>query len=128
MNRLYYPAICHPEDTGYSVSVPDIDGCFSEGDTLGEAIEMVCDAIGLCLEELAGSYPEPSNPAKIKVEPGDFISLVPFDLLQYRRKHDTRAVKKTLTIPSWLNAVAEENHINFSSVLQAALKEQLHIS
>lgn len=128
MNRLYYPAIFHPEETGYSVSVPDIDGCFSEGDTLGEAIEMVCDAIGLCLEELAGSYPEPSNPAKIKVEPGDFISLVPFDLLQYRRKHDTRAVKKTLTIPSWLNAVAEENHINFSSVLQAALKEQLHIS
>ena len=128
MNRLYYPAIFHPEETGYSVSVPDIDGCFSEGDTLGEAIEMVCDAIGLCLEELAGNYPEPSNPAKIKVEPGDFVSLVPFDLLQYRRKHDTRAVKKTLTIPSWLNAVAEENHINFSSVLQAALKEQLHIS
>jgi predicted RNase H-like HicB family nuclease len=128
MIKLYYPAIFHPEKTGYSVTVPDIDGCFSEGDTLEEAIEMTCDAIGLCLEECGENYPVPSNPADIKTEPGDFVSLVPFDLLQYRRKHDTRAVKKTLTIPSWLNVIAEENHINFSSVLQTALKEQLHIN
>ena len=48
-------------------------------------------------------------------------------MLSYRKKHDTKAVKKTLTIPSWLNAAAEEAHINFSSVLQAGLKQQLHI-
>ena len=140
MNKLYYPAIFHPEETGYSVSVPDLDGCFSEGDTLEEAMDMTCDAIGLCLEEYAGAYPTPSNPADIQAWPracgsspaasaqtGDFVSLVPFDPLQYRRKHDTRAVKKTLTIPSWLNALAEERHINFSRVLQAALLDRLHL-
>ena len=84
MNKLYYPAIFHPEETGYSVSVPDLDGCFSEGDTLEEAMDMTCDAIGLCLEEYAGAYPTPSNPADVQTETGDFISLVPFDPLQYR--------------------------------------------
>lgn len=127
MNKIYYPAIFHPEEVGYSVIVPDIDGCFSEGDTLEEAIDMTIDAIGLCLEECNGDYPKASNPAAIKPNTGDFISLVPFDLMLYRKKHDTKAVKKTLTIPSWLNTAAEERHINFSSVLQSALKEQLHI-
>lgn len=127
MNKLYYPAIFHAEDVGYSVSVPDIDGCFSEGDTLEEAIEMTIDAIGLCLEECEGNFPKVSNPASFKLQEGDFVSLIPFDILLYRKKHDTKAVKKTLTIPSWLNAAAEEKHINFSSVLQSALKEQLHI-
>lgn len=128
MNKIFYPAIFHPEETGYSVSVPDIDGCFSEGDTLEEAIEMVADAIGLCLEDCDENFPQPSNPVDIQHDPGDFVSLVSFDALAYRKKHDTRAVKKTLTIPSWLNAAAEEQHINFSGVLQEALKERLNIS
>lgn len=127
MNKIYYPAVFHPEDVGYSVSVPDIDGCFSEGDTLEETIEMVTDAIGLCLEGYQGEFPKASNPTSIKTDTGDFVSLVPFDMVLYRKKHDTKAVKKTLTIPSWLNAIAEEQHINFSSILQSALKEQLHI-
>lgn len=127
MNKIYYPAIFHQEDTGYSVSVPDIDGCFSEGDTLEEAIEMTVDAIGLCLTEYTNGFPQASNPASFKPKDGDFVTLIPFDIVLYRRKHDTKAVKKTLTIPSWLNAAAEEQHINFSSVLQAALKKQLHL-
>lgn len=127
MNKIYYPAVFHPEEVGYSVSVPDLDGCFSEGDTLEEAVEMTTDAIGLWLECCEGVYPSASNPADIPVDAGDFVTLIPFDLLQYRKKHDTKAVKKTLTIPSWLNVLAEEQHINFSKVLQAALKEQLHI-
>ena len=50
MNKVFYPAVFHPEEVGFSVSVPDIDGCFSEGDTMEEAMEMTFDAIGLCLE------------------------------------------------------------------------------
>lgn len=123
---IFYPAIFHPETVGYSVSVPDIDGCFSEGDTLAQAMEMITDAIGLCLEACA-EIPVASNPAKIKVDSGDFIALVAFDLFAYRKKNDTRAVKKTLTIPSWLDAAAQAQHINFSSVLQAGLKQQLHV-
>ena len=79
MPKLFYPAIFHPEKIGYSVVVPDIDGCFSEGDTLEEAVEMTCNAIGLCLEECQGNYPVPSNPANIQTKPSDFISLVPFE-------------------------------------------------
>lgn len=127
MNKLFYPAIFHPEENGYSVSVPDIDGCFSEGDTIEEAMELISDAIGLCLDECKDGFPKASDPTGIKPDEGDFVSLVPFDMMQYRKKHDTKAVKKTLTIPSWLNTVAEEHHINFSSVLQSALKDQLHI-
>lgn len=128
MKKIFYPAIFHPEETGYSVSVPDIDGCFSEGDTLEEAIDMITDAIGLCLEGCNGQFPAPSNPAELHHDKGDFVSLVPFDMIAYHKKHDTRAVKKTLTIPSWLNAAAEEQHLNFSGVLQEALKDRLNIN
>jgi antitoxin HicB len=130
MKKLFYPAVFHPEDTGYSVFVPDIDGCFSQGDTLEEAIEMISEAIGLCLEEFAERHEEaplPSSPKNVICEPEDFVALIEFDWIAYQKKHDTRSVKKTLTIPSWLNTLAEEQHINFSGVLQSALKQQLNI-
>ena len=126
MSKIFYPAVFHPEDVGFSVRVPDIDGCFSEGDTMEEAAEMTFDAIGLCLEECEAP-PAASSLTDIHVENGDFLVLVPFDRLAYMKKHDAHAVKKTLTIPAWLNTMAEEQHINFSSVLQRALKQQLKI-
>lgn len=126
MNRIFYPAVFHPEDVGFSVRVPDIDGCFSEGDTLEEATEMTFDAIGLCLED-CDELPAASVPSRIPVEEGEFLVLVPFDRLAYLKKYDTKSVKKTLTIPAWLNTMAEEQHINFSSVLQSALKQQLRV-
>ena len=69
----------------------------------------------------------PSAPNTIPVKPGDFLVVIPFDRLAYMKKYDTRSVKKTLTIPAWLNTMAEEQHINFSGVLQSALKQQLRI-
>ena len=127
MNKFYYPAIFHPEDVGYSVSVPDLDGCFTQGDTMDEAVEMAIEAIGLMLDG-ASDIPLPSSPGALQTTGKDFVAVIPFDRAVYLRKHEMRAVKKTLTIPSWLNAQAEEQHINFSSVLQSALKQQLHIS
>ncbi len=130
MKRYFYPAVFHPEDIGYSVSVPDIDGCFSQGDSLEEAYEMTLDAIGLCLEdymEQGITIPIASSPNAVQIDSTDFIVLVEFDYLAYQKRHDTRSVKKTLTIPSWLNTLAEEQHVNFSSVLQSALKQHLHI-
>lgn len=131
MSKLFYPAVFHPEDTGYSVSVPDLDGCFTEGDTLDEAYEMVVEAIGLCVTDLleAGKdLPRTSSPKDLAPGPDDFVALIEFDLEAYNRRHNSKAVKKTLTIPSWLNEAAEEKHINFSSVLQDALKQQLDIA
>lgn len=130
MFKLFYPAIFHPEDVGYSVTVPDLDGCVSEGDSLEEAYEMITDAIGLCITDMLENgkvAPIASSPQSIKHNSDDFVMLVEFDQLAYMRRHDTKAIKKTLTIPSWLNTMAEENHLNFSGILQDALKDQLNL-
>lgn len=124
MKKIYYPVIFHPEEIGYSVSVPDIEGCFTQGDSMDEAIEMTQDAIGLMLEDCE-SYPIPSDPASISFDAGDFVVVVPFDMIEYKRRHDSRAVKKTLSLPSWLNEAAEAAHLNFSGILQDALKAKL---
>ncbi len=113
MNAIFYPAIFHPEETGYSVEIPDIEGCFTQGDTMDEAVRMAQDAIGLMLEDC-------------KVCPEDFVVMVPFDMEEYEKRY--RPVKKTLSIPGWLNDAAESAHINFSGVLQDALKEKLHLA
>lgn len=73
-----YPAIFHPEEVGYSVSVPDLEGCFSEGDTLEEAIAMTQDVIQLCLEDYS-IYPTPSDPEELPLEPGDLVKLISLD-------------------------------------------------
>lgn len=131
MNKLYYPAVFQKEETGYSVWLNDVSGCISQGDTFEEAVENIKDALGLCLEAAADEHtelPEPSAPDSIELEPEQFVVIIEFDKLAYLKKHDKRAIKKTLSIPAWLNVAAEEQHINFSAVLQAALKEKLHIN
>lgn len=130
MNRIYYPVIFHPEDRGYSVSVPDIEGCFSQGDDMNEAVAMAQDAMGLMLEEYfeeGRPLPAASAPSAFDLAPGDFVTMVEFDELAYRKRHEREAVKKTLTIPGWLNHMAEEQGINFSRVLQKALKKELGV-
>lgn len=126
MKKIYFPAIFHPEAVGYSASVPDLEGCFTQGDTMEETLAMLEDAIGLMLEDCE-SLPRPSDPAGLTPEKGDFVVAVPFSQLDYQRRNDTRAVKKTLSLPAWLNTAAEEAHINFSGVLQEALKAKLNI-
>ena len=124
MRNVFYPVIFHPEDTGYSVSVPDVEGCYTQGETMSEAVSMAQDAIGLMLEDCK-VYPKPSNPADIELQPGDFVVMVQFDAAAYKRQQ--RPVKKTLSIPAWLNEAAEDAHINFSGVLQEALKAKLNL-
>lgn len=122
-----YPAIFLKEDVGFSVSFPDLDGCFTQGDTLEEAIEMAQEALGLylvALEEGHTPFPAASEPRTIKCNDDEFVTLISTQIEKYRRN---KSVKKTLTIPQWLNDQAELNHINFSSVLQAALKKELQI-
>ncbi|MEZ0538008.1 type II toxin-antitoxin system HicB family antitoxin [Caldicellulosiruptoraceae bacterium PP1] len=131
MAKYVYPAIFQTEDVGgYSVSFPDLLGCYTEGDSLEEAIEMARDALGLylySLEEDKAPIPTPSKPEQIQTMPGQFITFIDIDMIEYRKKHDNRAVKKTLTIPAWLNTIAENNNINFSQILQNALIEHLNL-
>ena len=124
MKNIYYPAIFHPEETGFSVIVPDIEGCCTQGDNMEEAIEMTQDAIGLLLEDTE-TLPVPSAPHTLDIEEGDRIVYIPFSMIEYKRRNDTRSVKKTLSLPYWLNEAAESAHLNFSGVLQEALKDKL---
>lgn len=126
MKILLYPVIFHPEEVGYSVSVPDVEGCYTQGNTMEEAVEMVQEAIGLMLEDM-DNFPAPSNAAHIQTEGEDFVVVIPFNREEYQRKHSNKAVKKTLSLPQWLNEEAEAAHINFSGVLQEALKARLNI-
>ncbi len=126
MKNIYYPAIFHPEEIGFSVSVPDVEGCYTQGNTMEEAVEMTQAAIGLMLEDM-DNFPLPSSAAHIQTEGEDFVVVIPFNREEYQRQHSHRAVKKTLSLPQWLNEEAEAAHINFSGVLQEALKARLNI-
>lgn len=128
--KYVYPAIFTPEEEGFSVRFPDVDGCFTSGETLEEAMSMAQDALCLMLydmEENQEEIPAASDVRGIEFEKGEFVSLVACDTLEYRRYYNNKAVKKTLSIPAWLNTMAEREDINFSSVLQKALKEELDL-
>ena len=129
MKKYFYPVIFEPEEVGVSVYVPDIPGCFTQGDSLEEALDNVQEVIGLMLEDKSPEeYPEPSKPNKVKLDEGQFVMLVAFDKLAYDRKYNAKAVKKTLSIPAWLNNMALERNVNFSNLLQRALMSELGLS
>lgn len=131
MKRYFYPAVFHPEEVGgYSIDVPDFDGCVTEGDTMDESYEMAAEAISLCAEYMldnGGKLPIPSKLVSSQHASTDIIVLVQYDPDEYYRKHNSKSVKKTLTIPSWLNEAAEESNLNFSKILQEALRDRLGI-
>lgn len=124
-----YPAVFEKTQTGYSVFFPDLPGCFTVGVSLEEAHIMAREALGLHLwgfERDDEESPLPSTIDAIQNEyPGQIIGLVEISLFSFRAKLDTRAVKKTLTIPYYLNQMAEKKKINFSHELQSALKKRL---
>lgn len=124
--KLVYPAVFKQEDIGYSVVVPDLIGCCTQGDTLEEAIQMAEDAaLGWLLTALEENeeIPKASKINDIKLQDKDeFVSLLLLDLSSYSERYSSRkSVKKTLTIPFWLNERAERLKINFSKTLQDAL-------
>ena len=126
--KYVYPALFTPLEDGYDVHVPDLPGCRTCGDTLAEAIEMAEDAVSTWLWD-AENDKDAIPPASMTLpyEAPQFVSFVKVDTEIFRRRMDSRAVKKTLTVPAWLNAQAEEARVNFSGILQDALKQHLNI-
>lgn len=128
--KLIYPAIFTPFDDGtdgYTVEVPDLPGCVTEGDSLIEAIEMGVDAAsGWVLDELENGNHVPSASAltDIDVPEGSFVNLLVLDMNSYSERYGAKTVRKNITIPAWLNAYGEANNINFSKVLQDSLLKQ----
>jgi predicted RNase H-like HicB family nuclease len=132
MAKYVYPAIFTCENGGgYSVLFPDFESCYTCGDDMADALDMAKDVLCLTLygmEKEGKVIPAPSDIKMIRATDIDVVSLVGCDTEFYRRFYDSKAVKKTLTIPMWLNEQAERENINFSQTLQRALKEELHIA
>ena len=129
--KYVYPAVFHPEiEGGFSVYFPDIKRGATQGETVSECIEMAEDFLCLALynmEEEKNTVPDASIIKDIESETDDIITLISVDTDTYRRFYENKLVKKTLNIPSWLNARAEAANINFSQTLQRALKDELHL-
>ena len=126
--KKIYPAIFHSEDNVYWVEFPDLPGCFTQGDTLEDAMAMAEEALGLfiaTLEEDRISIAAPSAPSDIKAAQNSFVTLISTNVERYRRN---KSVKKTLTIPQWINEAAAAKGINLSKTLQNALIEQLNLT
>ena len=124
-----YPIILTPDAGGYVVEIPDF-AIGTQGDSIPEALEMARDAIGLMgidMEDDGKSLPIPSTLESVSKGPGDIVTLVDVDFTEYRRQNDMRSVRRNVSLPCWLNAAAEKAGINVSAVLQAALKQQLHL-
>ncbi len=130
MAKYAYPAVFTAEETGgYSVNFPDIEACYTCGDTMADALEMAQDilSIRMCdIEDNDEPLPAPSDIRKMQIENNEIVSLVACDTVEYRKLYDDRIVKKTLTLPNWLNTAAEKANINFSAVLREALLAKLN--
>ena len=129
MKRFYNALFTVAEEGGYVVSFPDIPMAVTQGDSLEEAYEMAFDVLGLALQVEEGKfmYPEQTNPGLLNVPKDSFLVAIQFDEMEYLKKHSNVSVKKTLSIPQWLNTAAMEKNINFSQTLQEALKAKLNM-
>ena len=125
-----YPSIFSFDEDGISVEFPDLEGCFTCGDTTQEAITNAKEAMGLHLfgmEEDNETIPAPTDIKDIKLEDNQSIVLIEVYMPIIREAINNQSVKKTLTIPRWLNNLDEKNNINFSQLLQSALKDILNV-
>lgn len=131
MAKYIYPAVFQKEGDLYSITFPDLPSCISSGKGMQEAVENAEDALCLVLyhmEKESKTIPTATDPFDIEVPPNAFVSLINCDTIEYEKFYNNKAVKKTLTIPQWLNERAIQNNVNFSQILQNALMEQLNIN
>lgn len=125
MIEYVYPAIFHPnEDGSFTITYPDLPGCISEGKSLGNAMYMSQAALTQWIEysvDKKQEIPSASQPQIIATAPGEFVNLIRADV------KDGRAVKRTVSIPKWMDDKVSESGLSLSRVLQDALKDRLHV-
>ncbi|MDR1439083.1 MAG: type II toxin-antitoxin system HicB family antitoxin [Clostridiales bacterium] len=126
--KYVYPAILYPDDSKIGVTVPDLPGCHTFGDDKADALFMAKDAVEMWLWSAENnSTPIPVASETLPLESGETLTLIAADTDEYRQANETRAIKKTLSIPSWLNYQAEKANAPFSQILQQGLKAYLRI-
>jgi predicted RNase H-like HicB family nuclease len=129
-DRYIYPAIFYFADDGISIEFPDLPGCISYGNDEQEAITNAKEALELHLyglEEDSYDIPSPSHIHELNLNSNEIVILIDVWMIPVRDYMKNKAIKKTLSIPKWLNDLAVESNINFSHLLQLAIKDYLGI-
>lgn len=125
-----YPAFLYFDKDGISVEFPDLPGCLSCADTEEDAFRRAREAMGLHLygmETDGDEIPAPSAVGTLRPENGAVVAMVDVYMPAIRERINNKSINRTVTLPAWLNAAAQERNINFSQVLQDALKSQMGI-
>ena len=126
MSKYFYPAVFHPNVDGtYTVFYPDLPGCITEGKSLENAMHMAQDVLTQWLEVSIQQGMEIHAPSGVNSTPregNEFVSLISAEI------KDNRAVRRTISLPKWLDEKAAESGLSLSRVLQDALKERLNVS
>lgn len=129
--NIAYPAIFTRESSGlYAIDFPDVPQCYTSGECETDGIIMATDVLNIRLYEIEKNgelLPEPSRIEDIPPPESGFVTMILGDTDVYRRREKSRAVKKTLSVPEWLNEQAEAAGLNFSRILQDGIKQELHI-
>ena len=123
-----YAAVFTPKNGRYYVRVPDMPGCITSGDSYEDAFDMVLDAANLWMTDLVErkeKIPKATSMEQIKREDGDMLMLIQIDTDEYLRKTESRAVRRSVSIPAWMDMEVQERGLSLSRVLQDALKSQL---
>lgn len=121
-----FPAVFSKDDDGYSVYFPGIEGAFTCGDTFEEAVFMAKDCLELNLDGIE-EITKVIDIEDIKLEKNEYVVMIQADMVSYRKKYYSQPVKKTLTIPKWLNDLGVQKKVNFSKLLQESLKKELNL-
>lgn len=129
-NNYRFLAILEQGDNSVGVYFPDLDGCITGGDNIDEAIECAYEVLKLHLygmEEDNEAIPEPSSITDLTLEKNESPIMIDVYMKPFREKMNEKFIKKTLSIPNWMNTMAEEKGINFSKLLQNAISHELNI-
>lgn len=128
--KAAFPVYLIPIPEGYQVHFPDMPSCVTWGEDAADALNMAQDALSVCLlsmEDHKQALPQPSAPTPPE-DPGHIMAMVPVDTEAYRRQTDTRAVRKSVSLPAWMADLADQRGVSYSKVLQESLRTILDIT
>lgn len=128
--KYIYSATFMPNEDGtkYLARIPDLPGCVSSGRDLHDAIDQITDAAAgwlVVAEDEDLPIPTPTPQSTLAHEPGCVFSVIQVDTIAYRAQTDTRAVRKNVSLPAWMAALADKRGINCSQLLQESLTIKL---
>jgi predicted RNase H-like HicB family nuclease len=126
-----YPAVFSTDGDGWEVRFPDVDNCYTAAETLEETIveaRYVLEDVMYFREKENDIIPTPTKLKDVEVNPGEIVQLIVAVMPEVRREHSQKAVKKTLTVPAWMeDELKKHSDLNVSLLLQNAIRQELHL-